>query len=115
MGDLRRELRRKIVGNLKHVNTVINIIAKNISADVAPYILKGLARIESIVLAPSFTKYGWYLAIYEVLGKIENGNIFVYYNPENPYWTSSIIVHELTHKALNIKRKTVLDTLIVKH
>ena len=109
---LKEKLYEKIAEKGKSVDTIVSIVVKNVSSDIVNYILKGLTNIKNIVLALPFTTYGWYLAIYEIVGKAEDDKIIVYYNSENPYWTASIIVHELTHKALNIKHKTITDLVI---
>ncbi len=112
MHKLKEKLLEKIKGPQKHVSEIVKIVSENISADVLPYILKGIENVEEILLALPFTKYGWLLAIYEAYGKTEDSKIIVYFNSENPYWTASIIIHELIHKSLDIKCKIVLDTIV---
>ena len=112
MCKLKEKLLEKIKGPQKHVSEIVKIVLENISADVLPYILKGIENVEEILLALPFTKYGWLLAIYEAYGKTEDSKIIVYFNSEKPQWTASIIVHELIHKSLDIKCKTVLDTIV---
>ena len=112
MHKLKEKLLEKIKGPQKHVSEIVKIVSENISADVLPYILKGIENVEEILLALPFTKYGWLLAIYEAYGKTEDSKIIVYFNSEKPQWTASIIVHELIHKSLDIKCKIVLDTIV---
>ena len=107
-----KELYRKIIGKREHVNIVAHTLLENAPSDVAPYILEGLRNVSNIILASPFTKYGWLLTIYEAVGRTVNSTIIVYFNTENVDWTLSTIVHELTHKALNISHRTILDVII---
>lgn len=95
---IKETLYRKIKGS-KTIVTYISFIP----CDVEDYIVRGLREIEEIIVAEPFTRYGWYLAIYNVMGKVERSRIIVYHNREDPRWTVSTIIHELIHKALDIK------------
>ena len=102
----------KIIGKREHVDVVLRTLLENAPPDVIPYILEGLKNVSNIVLALPFTRYSWLLVIYEAVGRTENNTIIVYFNTENVDWTLSTIVHELTHKTLNISHRTILDVII---
>ncbi|RLG85815.1 MAG: hypothetical protein DRO39_04690 [Thermoprotei archaeon] len=46
------------------------------------------------------------------MGKVEGDTLIIYYNSEEPRWTASSLIHEVTHIALDINRKDMLDTII---
>ncbi len=104
-------LEPKIVDSRSFKN-IIYLVSKNLSSDVKPFFLKGLSKINKIVLAKAFTKYGWLLAIYHALGKIEGDMLIIYYNKEEPKWTASTLIHEVIHLALDIRRQNSLDIIV---
>ena len=101
----------KISGSSRSVKRVINIILRNVADDVLPYVTKGTESVEAIVLALPFTRYAWLLAIYQSAGWAKGSKIIIYYNSEDPRWTATFIIHELVHKALNLKRNGLTDTI----
>jgi len=104
-------LESKIVDS-RSFRDVIYLVSKNLADDVKPFFLRGLDRISKIVLAKAFTKYGWLLAIYSALGKVEGDTLIIYYNREEPRWTASTLIHEVIHIALDINRQGLLDTIV---
>ena len=91
---------------------MIRLLSEGLASDVKPFFCKGLSGISRIVLAKAFTKYGWLLAIYNALGIVEGDTLIIYYNREEPRWTASTLIHEVIHIALNMNRKSSLDTIV---
>lgn len=73
---------------------------KNTPLVIQYYLLKSIYYVDHIIVAKPFTKYGWLLAINTTLGLWRDSNLIVYYNEKEPKYTSSIIIQELTGKAL---------------
>ena len=109
--SLPEHLESKIVDS-RSFRDVIRLVSEGLADDVKPLFLKGLDRISKIVIAKAFTKYGWLLAIYNALGKVEGDTLIIYYNREEPRWTASTLIHEVIHIALDINRENSLDTIV---
>jgi len=112
MCELKEILATKVSGPRHIVSNIIGIILRCMAYDVEPYIIKGLEAVDEIILALPFTRYGWFLAIYQLVGRVENSRVIVYYNSAKPRWTASYIIHELSHKGLDIKRSNLFDAII---
>ena len=108
--SLEKALKFKLSG--KGVRDIIMLITKNLARDVEPVILRGLDNVENVILAKAFTKYAWLLVIYGAIGKQEGNTLIIYYNSEDPKWTASIVIHELAHVGLGIKRRNTEDVII---
>ncbi len=106
------ELLRSTIRDSQSYLDVVSSVSRSVTSDVAPVIVEGLNRVEEIIIARAFTKYGWLLAIYEILGKVEDGRLIVYYNAENQRWTASILIHELAHAGLDLDRLEDMDVVI---
>ena len=109
--SLPEHLESKIVDS-QSFRDVLHLVSRGLANDVKPFFLRGLDRISRIVLAKAFTKYGWLLAIYNALGKVEGDTLIIYYNREEPRWTASTLIHEVIHIALDIDRENSLDTIV---
>ena len=88
------------------------LISNNLASDVKPFFLQGLERIGKVVLAKPYTRYGWLLAIYHAIGKVEGDTLIIYYNAEDPRWTASTLIHEAIHIALDISHTDTLNALV---
>lgn len=78
------------------------LVSNNLAYDVEPVFLQGLRKVGRVVLARSFTRHGWLLAIHHAIGMVEGETLIIYYNAEDPRWTASTLIHEVIHIALDI-------------
>ncbi len=107
--ELLEYLERKVCG-VSEVREFLDLVVSSLARDVEPVFIRGLSRVRRVVLARAFTKYGWLLAIYGALGMVEGDELIIYYN-EEPRWVASTLIHEVTHLALGIERRDVLDVV----
>ena len=109
--DTLKHLETKIVDS-QSFRDAIRLVYEGLADDVEPLFLKSLDRINKIIFAKAFTRYGWLLAIYSALGKVEGDTLIIYYNSEEPKWTASTLIHEAIHVALDINRQDLLDIIV---
>lgn len=82
-----------------------------VSHEIIPYLIHGLLRVNKIILADAYSTFAWLLVINDAVGLERGNNLIVYYNSENVEATTSLIIHELIHKAINLSNNDLISRI----